>query len=97
MLSGREHSVWSGLCLWDTRTQEFIVESVCSVLKMSELSDEMIERYLDSEAWSGKSGAFGYQDNHPWLQLVAGTASNVVGLPLERLQELLAVVDDDAA
>lgn len=89
MLSGRQHSVWSGLCLWDTRTQEFIVESVCSVLTMSELSDGMIVQYLDSGAWEGKSGAFGYQDNHPWLQLVSGTASNVVGLPIERLQELL--------
>jgi septum formation protein len=93
MLSGREHVVWSGLCLWDTRTQEFIVESISSVLTMSRLSDEMIERYLDSGAWEGKSGAFGYQDNHPWLQLTSGTASNVVGLPLERLQELLASMD----
>lgn len=96
MLSGREHMVWSGLCLWDTRTQEFVVESICSVLRMEPLSDEMIERYLDSGAWQGKSGAFGYQDNHPWLKLTAGTASNVVGLPLERLQELLRDFDSNS-
>lgn len=96
MLSGRQHVVWSGLCLWDTRTQEFTVESIASVLMMSPLSDEMIERYLDSGAWEGKSGAFGYQDDHPWLQLIEGTASNVVGLPLERLQELLQAFDSNS-
>jgi septum formation protein len=89
MLSGRQHFVWSGLCIWDTRSHEFQVESVCSVLTMAPLTDAMIEEYLDSGAWQGKSGAFGYQDNHPWLQLTSGTASNVVGLPLEHLHQLL--------
>ena len=89
MLSGRQHMVWSGLCLWHTGTQEFRVESECSTLTMSPLSESMIEAYLDSGAWQGKSGAFGYQDDHPWLQLTSGTASNVVGLPMELLSQML--------
>ena len=39
--------------------------------------------------WEGKAGAFGYQDGHDWLSLRKGSESNVVGLPMERLAELL--------
>ncbi|MCC6510776.1 MAG: septum formation protein Maf [Pirellulaceae bacterium] len=89
MLSGREHSVWSGLCVWESASGEFEVESARSILHMAELSDQMIEEYLDSGAWLGKSGAFGYQDGLPWLTLQEGTASNVVGLPMDLLANML--------
>lgn len=95
LLSGRRHSVWSGLCLWDTATQEFRVDVACSELEMAPLTDEMIEGYLDSGDWQGKSGAFGYQDGLPWLKLISGTASNVVGLPLDLLSKMLAVPEPD--
>ena len=39
--------------------------------------------------WEGKAGAFGYQDGHDWLSVRSGSESNVVGLPMERLAELL--------
>jgi predicted house-cleaning NTP pyrophosphatase (Maf/HAM1 superfamily) len=60
---------------------------------METLSDEQVQSYLDSEAWIGKSGAFGYQDGHPWLKLVSGTGSNVVGLPIETLVQMLIETD----
>lgn len=90
MLSGREHSVWSGLCVWNSATSEFDVQSACSVLTMQPLDDELIEDYLDSGAWQGKSGAFGYQDGLPWLTLSSGTAENVVGLPMDLLKQMLS-------
>ena len=93
MLSGREHMVWSGLCIWNIPTQEFRVESECSILTMAPLSESMIEAYLDSGAWQGKSGAFGYQDDHDWLKLTSGTASNVVGLPMELFRAMLQEFD----
>lgn len=93
LLSGRKHAVWSGLCLWDTAAGEFRVDAACSVLQMAPLTDEMIKEYLDSGEWQGKSGAFGYQDGLPWLELISGTASNVVGLPLDLLSKMLAGFD----
>ncbi len=45
--------------------------------------------YLDSERWQGKSGGYGVQDNDPFVSVVRGSFSNVVGLPLERLDALL--------
>ncbi len=89
-LSGRKHSVYSGLCVWRLPDGEPDVRVAKSELLMDTLSDTQIQTYLDSDDWIGKSGAFGYQDGHPWLKLVSGTASNVVGLPLDLLREMLA-------
>lgn len=89
LLSGRPHSVYSGLCLWRRPDDKKLLRVAQSRLQMLPLSKKQIDEYLDSELWIGKAGAFGYQDNHPWLQLVEGSASNVVGLPMELLAEML--------
>ena len=90
LLSGRMHRVFSGLCVWRVPDGRPDVRVSKSELIMDQLSEAQIQTYLDSDDWVGKSGAFGYQDGHPWLKLVSGTASNVVGLPLDMLREMLA-------
>jgi septum formation protein len=92
LLSGREHAVYSGLCVWSLPDGEPQVQVEKSELYMQPLSDAEIGSYLDSEDWIGKSGAFGYQDGHPWLKLTSGTADNVVGLPVATLRRMLQVV-----
>ncbi|MFM8497907.1 MAG: Maf family protein [Planctomycetia bacterium] len=47
---------------------------------------------MATDLWRGKAGACGFQDGHVPLELVAGSASNVVGLPLELVRELLEQV-----
>ena len=90
LLSGSEHEVISGLCLLNPALpDETLVESVVTRLVMDQLSDEDLQAYLDSNQWQGKAGAFGYQDGISWLHILSGTESNVVGLPIERLEELL--------
>jgi septum formation protein len=89
MLSGRRHSVWSGLCLIDSLDQRRWADRAESQLVMTELSEQDLQAYLDSQAWKGKSGAFGFQDGPSWLTLVSGTAENVVGLPIDLLNQLI--------
>lgn len=89
MLSGRKHAVYSGLCVLAVPGGEPQVEVSKSELDMLPLSEEQIQSYLDSDGWVGKSGAFGYQDGHPWLKLMSGTADNVVGLPIDLLKTML--------
>ena len=80
----------SGLGLINpARPDATLVESVVTRLVMDPLSDEDLQAYLDSNQWQGKAGAFGYQDGIAWLHILSGTESNVVGLPIERLEELL--------
>ncbi|MEM7476883.1 MAG: Maf family protein [Planctomycetota bacterium] len=95
LLCGRRHSVYSGLCLQQLPNGEPKVQVERSELFMKELSEEQLQEYLDSEDWEGKSGAFGYQDGHPWLELVSGTADNVVGLPMDLLRRMLSELESE--
>jgi septum formation protein len=92
-LGGRRHDVYTGVCLWSTRTSRCLVDVARTELEMDPISDEMLEKYLDSLKWEGKAGAFGYQDGNDWLTVLVGSESNVVGLPMERLKELLENFD----
>lgn len=96
-LSGRRHDVYSGICLWSIRRQRCLVDVVRTELEMAPLSDSMLHEYLESHLWEGKAGAFGYQDGNDWLRVIdGGSESNVVGLPMERLAELLENFDSMA-
>lgn len=92
-LSGRRHRVVSGVCLWpieaSSQPGEPLTGHAESQLFMPPLSEAFIAGYLETGLWEGKAGACGFQDGHVPLELVAGSRSNVVGLPLELVRELL--------
>ena len=88
-LRGREHSVYSGLCIWDKESARRSIRVDVSRLKMDNISDDKLEEYLETEQWMGKAGAFGFQDGPDWIQLIAGSPTNVVGLPMELLATML--------
>jgi septum formation protein len=95
-LSGCRHRVVSGVCLWRQPGGEPLLGDAESLLEMGELSDEFLDWYLDSGMWAGKAGACGFQDERLPLKLVAGSPSNVVGLPLELVREMLAGMEDES-
>lgn len=90
LLSGREHRVYSGLCVWPRPGWEHHVQVDVTRLVMDPLIPSQLEDYLQTEAWEGKAGAFGFQDGLDWVHVVAGSESNVVGLPMELLAKMLA-------
>ena len=89
LLSGREHCVLTGLCLWNAPTANPITRVAITTLRMDPLTPEHITSYVASRQWEGKAGGFGYQDRLGWIHIIEGSASNVVGLPLELLSEML--------
>lgn len=94
MLRGQRHDVYTGVCLWSATDGRCVVDVVRTELIMAPIDDGQLHRYLESMRWEGKAGAFGYQDGNDWLTVLeGGSESNVVGLPLERLQELLENFD----
>ena len=90
LLSGKLHRVYSGLCLWPLATGIPKTEVAITHLQMDSLSEDALEDYLETDLWQGKAGAFGYQDGPDWLHITEGSASNVIGLPLELLAKMLA-------
>lgn len=92
-LSGREHRVLSGLCLWKVPGGRPAVRVAVTALRMDRLTEAQLDEYLRSGQWEGKAGAFGYQDRLGWVHVVEGSESNVVGLPMELLAEMLGEIE----
>jgi septum formation protein len=88
-LSGRLHRVFSGLCLWTVPGGNPDVRTAVTTLRMDPLGDGQLDEYIAGGQWQGKAGAFGYQDRLGWVHILHGSESNVVGLPLELLAEML--------
>ncbi len=91
-LRGRTHRVYSGLCVWDIASGQPEVRVAKTTLQMEHLDDAQLDEYLVTGGWEGKAGAFGYQDRLGWVRIVEGSESNVVGLPMELLREMLAAL-----
>jgi nucleoside triphosphate pyrophosphatase len=91
-LRGRSHRVLTGVCVWSLDRSEPSIRVAVTQLQMDDLSAAAIEEYLATGEWRGKAGAFGYQDRLGWVHVVSGSESNVVGLPMEMLQEMLGEV-----
>lgn len=88
-LSGREHRVLTGVCLWRMDDRTPLIRVAVTKLRMDRLTDEQLDEYIASGQWEGKAGSFGYQDRLGWVHVVEGSESNVVGLPMELLAEML--------
>lgn len=88
-LSGSTHEVITGLVL--LYDHECRMESVVSVCRMKQLTERRLIAYLDSNLWRGKAGAYGIQDSpdDPFVQLISGERTNVMGLPMDTLQKAL--------
>lgn len=90
LLSGRNHRVYTALCLVTPKeaVRQRLVETR---VRFKRLSEQDIEAYLASGEWRGKAGGYAIQGQAaaliPWI---AGSYSNVVGLPLHETAQLLA-------
>lgn len=90
LLSGRRHRVLGGLTLIgpDGRTVSRLVESQVTFKRLSE---EEVAVYLASGEWHGKAGGYAIQGlAAAYIAWLAGSHSNVVGLPLAETYTLLA-------
>lgn len=88
-LSGREHRVLTGVCLWPLDGRVPLIRVAVTKLRMDTLTNSQLDEYIDSGQWEGKAGSFGYQDRLGWVHVVDGSESNVVGLPMELLAEMI--------
>lgn len=90
-LNGREHSVYSGVCLRrqaDLREESF-VETTC--VRFKPLSPEQKCAYLERIQPLDKAGAYAAQDDRgEIIESITGSFTNVVGLPMEALRQALA-------
>lgn len=88
-LSGTTHQVLTGWCLLRTDDGLAITGVEATEITMRRWTDAELAGYLDSGEWQGKCGAYGLQlPTDPFVTAMSGSASNVIGLPLERLEQV---------
>lgn len=89
-LSGSRHAVITGICLIDSASGRESADSVVTWVTMKRMSREEIAGYVDSGEAYGKAGAYAIQETADrYVERLEGSFSNVVGLPVERLREML--------
>lgn len=85
-LAGRTHQVVSGLVLGDEGT------TVTTEVTFREAGDELIDRYLETGEWRERAGGYAIQGRGAALvRGIRGDYSNVVGLPVAALVDLLGI------
>jgi septum formation protein len=90
LLSGRNHRVYTALCLI-TPKRKYRQRVVETRVRFKRLSTEDIESYLGSGEWRGKAGGYAAQGlAGTFIVKLVGSYTNVVGLPLYETVALLA-------
>lgn len=88
MLSGKEHSVFTGVSV--IKGEKIETFSVQTKVKMFELTDKEIEEYIETAEPFDKAGSYGIQGKGSLLvEKIDGDYFNVVGLPISRLNRVL--------
>jgi septum formation protein len=89
LLSGRNHRVYTGVCLV-TPKESFRQRLVETRVRFRRLSEQDMEAYLASGEWRGKAGGYAAQGiAGAFIVKVVGSYSNIVGLPLYETVSLL--------
>ncbi len=89
-LSGKTHSVFTGICIINSENNKKVVDYEETVVEFNELTDDFIKRYLDTGEFKDKAGAYGIQGYGELLvKNIHGCYNNVKGLPIVKLNSLM--------
>lgn len=87
-LSGKTHSVFTGVCLLAAGFRE--ERTVETKVVFYDLTENLIQAYVRSGKPRDKAGAYGIQDGYPLVKRYEGSYTNVMGLPVEEVRAMLA-------
>ena len=89
-LSGKCHSVFSGICVMDAKNMKSVCAKEETKVYFDEITDEKIEDYVKTGEPSDKAGAYAVQGlGALFTEKVEGDFFNVIGLPVKKLAEVL--------
>ncbi len=91
-LSANKHQVMTAVCvLYHGKTN---VRLGVTEVEFGRITAEQMQRYWQTGEPLDKAGAYAIQGfASAWVKLINGSYSNVVGLPLREVNELLATID----
>lgn len=87
-LSGRSHSVFTGVTVWDPGSGRALADVEETEVEFHTLTPRDIDMYVATGDPLDKAGAYGVQSGR-LVKQVRGSLSNVAGLPMEKLQSMI--------
>ncbi len=90
LLSGREHSVFTGFAIVDAESKKHIASVEETKVRFRKLDEKEILSYIESGSPMDKAGSYGIQDDYGavFIEKVNGCFYNVVGFPLARFYSM---------
>ncbi len=87
MLSGKQHTVYTGVAIYFGKELYTFVEK--TIVCFKDISS-LIDDYIASGQWQGKAGAYGIQGSADcFVDYIIGDKDNVIGLPVKKVKEIL--------
>lgn len=89
-MSGETHRVISGVCMLNCFTGKEFRAAATTFVSFKKLNSVEIERYLRTNQWKGKAGAYAIQAAaKSFVSKIKGGTSNVVGIPVALVKNRL--------
>ncbi len=89
-LFSRPHKVITGIAIVRLSNGIELSESDTTTIYPKKLTTEQIARHIKSETWRDKAGAYSIKENgDEFIERIQGSLTNVMGLPMELLEQLL--------
>ena len=90
LLSGTTHMVVTGVAVVDSLTGDQVVGHEEGWVRFRELTNEEIEKYVNSEVWRGFAGGYAIQGAAaPFVSEQTGSLSAIIGMPVVLITDLL--------
>lgn len=81
MLSGKEHSVITSICVIDADSKKFEVQSCTTYVEFEDFDEKMAKEYVKNYKPLDKAGAYGIQEMPKgYVKNIKGSLENVIGL-----------------
>ncbi|MBQ6326638.1 MAG: septum formation protein Maf [Clostridia bacterium] len=91
VLSGREHEVFTGVCVLDAKTGQSETRTVRTGVTFRDITPEEIDAYIATGEPMDKAGAYAIQGGAaPFVSALDGEYENVVGFPVAEVREMLS-------
>jgi septum formation protein len=89
-LQGKTHKVITGMSLYNGKLHFLSTRSAATLVTFSSMTIKEIEWYVSTGDWHGAAGGYRIQGLAScFIQNIEGTNSNVVGLPIFELYDML--------
>ena len=89
-LINRSHNLITGVAITELNDQKVVVDYDCTIVTFLDISDNEIRNYVNTGEWKGRAGAYSIRDRASlFIKEIRGSPSNVIGLPMQKIFEIL--------